>query len=368
MKVARLDIANFKRFTEQHISFVNEETEEISDRLLVLGDNGMGKTTLLQAIALPIALASGQISSLEQFDWNGFLPGRYARWGRPRIEVEVHFTEDELDATREAADAWERSRPVDARERRPFVMPGNSSVVRLVLDGDECRAQTAAELFQFRGRYYAYRLLRTDPKARSLFKRLPGLFWFDQFRNVGVPVAAPDQSNGDPQDTRSRTGFDVGVAQFRRYLNGWKLAQQSRTQPYATDYLMELENLYKRVFAGRSFAGVEPMPGVDAVAPEDYYFLLNDGHRTYDIVEMSSGEQGVFPILYRFVQQQIANSVVLIDEVDLNLHPPAAQALVAQLRPMAQTCQFILTTHSAAVSDIIGEANTRRLSGGALCL
>ncbi len=368
MRVAQLDIANFKRFEKAQMSFVNGETEEISDRLLVLGDNGMGKTTLLQAIALPIALASGQIQSLEQFDWNGFLPGRYSRWGRPRIELEVHFTEDEISATREAADRWERSRSVEAKERAPFVMPGSSSVVRLVLDGDECRAETAAELLQFRGRYYAYRLLRTDATARGLFKRLPGLFWFDQFRNLGVPVAAPDQTNGDHHDARGREGFDGRVDQFRRYLNGWRLAQQSRSRPYATDYLTELENLYKRVFPGRSFAGVEPMPGVDAVAPEDYYFLLNDGHRTYDIVEMSSGEQGVFPILYRFVQQQIANSVVLIDEVDLNLHPPAAQALVAQLRPMAPTCQFILTTHSAAVSSTIGEANTRRLTGGALCL
>lgn len=72
------------------------------------------------------------------------------------------------------------------------------------------------------------------------------------------------------------------------------------------------------------------MPGIDSPTP-DYYFLINDSHRTYDIVEMSAGEQSVFPILYEFVRQQIANSVVLIDEIDLNLHPPAAQSLVRQL-------------------------------------
>jgi hypothetical protein len=38
-----------------------------------------------------------------------------------------------------------------------------------------------------------------------------------------------------------------------------------------------------------------------------------------DIVEMSAGEQSVFPIFYEFVRQQIAHSVVLIDEIDLNL-------------------------------------------------
>jgi predicted ATP-binding protein involved in virulence len=73
-------------------------------------------------------------------------------------------------------------------------------------------------------------------------------------------------------------------------------------------------------------------------------------------------------VLYEFVRQQIAYSVVLIDEVDLNLHPPAAQLLVSQLPKIGPTCQFILTTHSEAVSNLIGEDETFRLPGGTLCL
>lgn len=61
-------------------------------------------------------------------------------------------------------------------------------------------------------------------------------------------------------------------------------------------------------------------------------------------------------------------SVVLIDEIDLNLHPPAAQLLIRQLPKLCSTCQFIVTTHSDAVSDVIGEDDTYRLAGGSLCL
>ncbi|KYC39333.1 hypothetical protein WA1_31865 [Scytonema hofmannii PCC 7110] len=68
------------------------------------------------------------------------------------------------------------------------------------------------------------------------------------------------------------------------------------------------------------------------------------------------------------MRQQIANSVVLIDEIDLNLHPPAAQSLVRQLPKLSQNCQFIFTTHSDAVSDVIGEDDTYRFLGGSLCL
>ena len=118
------------------------------------------------------------------------------------------------------------------------------------------------------------------------------------------------------------------------------------------DWLAELSNSYKRVFPGRFFKGLEPMYTTDAPAPEEYCFLLSDGNRTYDIEEMSAGDQSVFPLLFEFVRMQIRNSVVLIDEIDLNLHPPLAQALLSALPMIGPGCQFLLTTHSESVSAL----------------
>ncbi|MFG6094265.1 AAA family ATPase [Leptothoe sp. ISB3NOV94-8A] len=86
------------------------------------------------------------------------------------------------------------------------------------------------------------------------------------------------------------------------------------------------------------------------------------------MAEMSAGEQSIFPILYEFVRQQIAHSIVLIDEIDLNLHPPAAQHLMKQLVRLEPSCQFIITTHSEAASAIASPHELHRLTGGALCL
>jgi predicted ATP-binding protein involved in virulence len=58
--------------------------------------------------------------------------------------------------------------------------------------------------------------------------------------------------------------------------------------------------------------------------------------------------------------------VVLLDEIDLNL--PIAQFLVGQLPVISSTCQFILTTHSQAVNNVMSENETYRLLGGSLCL
>lgn len=368
MKVESITIQNFKLFDRLEVSFKNQTLQEVSDCFLVLGDNGTGKTTLLQAIALSLEIATYHIHGVTEFNWVGFLPGRYLRWERPRIELIVSFTSEEIDTTREVSWRWYEAQSSDFKLNHPYIEPGNSQVVRLTLDGENCYAGTRAEFLQFQGRFYVTQLLKTDPSARTYFAKLPGVFWFDQFRNLGSSLYPPEGNGDRLAESGGRASYDFGVARLRRHLNGWKLAQQSQSRTYRIDYLMEMENLYRRIFLGRSFAGVEPMPGVDAPTAEDFYFLLNDGHRDYDIVEMSAGEQAVFPIMYEFVRQHIANSIVLIDEVDLNLHPPAAQLLVTQLPKISPTCQFILTTHSEAVSSIIGQDETFRLPGGALCL
>ncbi|MBD2387538.1 AAA family ATPase [Cylindrospermum sp. FACHB-282] len=368
MKIESIYIENFKRFENLRVSFKNKTLNEVSDRFLVLGDNGSGKTTLLQAIALPLSLATGRIHKISDFDWIGFLPGRYWRWGTPRIELEVSFEEEELEATREIARRWYDAQPPEFRSERAFVKPGDSRIVKVILSGDFWKAgNTPEERSQFRGRYYAQWFInRGDQSVRHYFSKLPGIFWFDQFRNLG---ANPNHEAGEgKKELRSETSFELGVGSLRQYLIRWK-RRQNPDISFENDYLKQLERLYKKVFTDRYFAeNLEELPSIDSPTEETTYFLLSDGHRTYDVAEMSAGEQSIFPILYEFVRQQIAYSVVLIDEIGLNLHPSASQFFTAQLMKIAPTCQFIITTHSEAVSNVISQSDIYRLPGGVLCL
>jgi hypothetical protein len=362
MKVARASLRNFKRFQNLDLDIRNLATGDVAGTFLVIGDNGTGKTTALQAIALCLSMASATTKSVGEFDWLGWVPGRFERWGRPVIELEVHFTSDEIEATRQAALRWFRSRD-RVSEDQPFVEPGDSRVVTVRMDGEHFEAGTREQLYQLRGRSYAAQLLRTDHTARELFDRLPGVFWFDQFRNL----ASPPNEEGAEENGQGRVGFQVGVARLRQHLNRWQMAKiGGRRGP--RDFLQELENLYRAVFNGRSFGLPEPMYRGGVPTPDDYYFMLNDGNRTYDIEEMSAGEQSVFPLLYEAVRLQFRHSIILLDEVDLNLHPPLAQALVRALPRIGPECQFFLTTHSEAVASIISPEQIYRLPGGRLCL
>ena len=47
-----------------------------------------------------------------------------------------------------------------------------------------------------------------------------------------------------------------------------------------------------------------------------------------------------FQYLTSLYGSKLNPSVVLVDEIDLNLHPPAAQLLIRQLNQLCSTCQF----------------------------
>ena len=136
------------------------------------------------------------------------------------------------------------------------------------------------------------------------------------------------------------------------------------------DYISLLEQRMEKVFPGFRFVGMEPRRGVETPGPSDLLVLVERKGCSipYDIAEMSSGEQAVFPLAYEMARLEIVKSVVLIDELELHLHPPEQQALYSNLPRLAPDCQFVMTTHSKYLDDVVPEDAKVRLRGGRLCL
>lgn len=160
----------------------------------------------------------------------------------------------------------------------------------------------------------------------------------------------------------------MGVEQLRRFLQDWWTYHLSDLPKSGRDFIPELEALFDTLFPGTHFRGPQPADENGVELATRFFFLLERAGRIFDIAEMSSGEQAVFPLVCDFVRLNVRKSVVLIDELELHLHPPEQQGLLAALPKMGSDCQFIITTHSDAVADAVpGELKTR-LKGGRLCL
>ena len=369
MKLDHVSIQNFKGLRE--LEFPGAAAPEaLRGITALLGDNGSGKTTALQAIALTLSLATRRTQSPASFNWHGFMPERLSSLGPTVVELEVEFEPEEITLTQELFEAWRESLPSDRRQAMRIVPPSDRPKVTLRLENGRVTSPQGfgAEL-QFLGRYYVKQLHRARPDLRGHFSRLGDVFWFDQYRNLGAIQGEETRSDGRPDGGGGPLPVEAwraGVEQLREYLVG-QWAFHTSPGRRGKDYIPLLEAAFNRVFPGTKFVGVRPMADVGQ-GRSDFYFLIDRDDREYDIAEMSSGEQAVFPLLYEFVRLDIGRSVVLIDELELHLHPPEQQRLLGALPRLGPDCQFLITTHSEYLTSVIPDEQEIRLERGIGCL
>lgn len=362
MKLRRVHIKNFKGLREVDIDLQPEGAPCPQHMHCLLGDNGSGKSSVLQAIALTLSLATRRTYKPETFRWNGFLPGRLNSFGRARVEMEVVFDDEEIEATQRLFRFWKESRPTEEQQSNGWTEPGNHSQVTLIYENGAVHARQGLEAkVQFLGRYYVKGLMNAMQGVHENFRRLGDVFWYDQYRNLG-------EVGTDWEEDDKPVGWNAGVGKLRESLVGkWFNHLSARPGRAARDIAKINEHL-AAIFPGTALHGAEPMPHTTEKGFESFYLLLKRGDNVFDLAEMSSGEQAVFSLIYDAVHLSICKSIVLIDELELHLHPPEQQVLLNRLSTLAPDCQFIITTHSKHIESVIPQHHETRLPGGRLWL
>ncbi|EDX76447.1 RecF/RecN/SMC N terminal domain, putative [Coleofasciculus chthonoplastes PCC 7420] len=352
MKVQSVELKYFKKFSNPPVfDFTDSETGLARDIIVLIGMNGAGKTSLLQAIAATLGVATGRLQKLPDLDWVGFnyeLLGN--NWDRfePEVTLKVQFSSEELHAVQEF------NHKLQEMDRHLPVPPAEDYLATLRWQGERVQADKAAQLFQFKGRDYAKQLLRSE--GFQVFERVGTVFWYTEQRtSTSLTSENPDQKIEITENIlRDR------LSKWRQFHQDVETGRIKQLRPGQKDVYAEIEQAYQKVFPERSFEGPVPRENIDDILSEPWFYLY-DGKNQYEISELSGGERAIFPILMDFANWNIHNSVILIDELELHLHPPMQQALLRNLLKLGKNNQFIITTHSDYVEQLVPEAHIIRL-------
>lgn len=97
------------------------------------------------------------------------------------------------------------------------------------------------------------------------------------------------------------------------------------------------------------------------------HILIDKNGNTFDLMQLSDGEKALL-ILFNNIIKQLApfeskedilksEGIVIIDEIDLHLHPLWQQMMIQRLTELFPNCQFFITTNSAFILSYIRPEN-----------
>ena len=299
MKVHRVTLQHFKRFEDRTFSFLDARGLP-RDLVVLVGENGCGKSTVLQAIAATLGTATGRLSSPGELRWPGFdfdIIGR--AWDlAPRVDLTLSFV----------------------------AQPGAPLGIRM----------EGMDLFD----------RDTIQGARGAGE---SIYWYTEQRLPGSVQLGEQRA-----DEHTPVSLDILRSRLAQYQYFHTVVLASRPlRKGERDRYGELDRHWKAVFPGRNFEGVSIGDQPEAALEQPRFYLTDPTGHPYEIGEMSGAERAIFPLIFDFANWNIHNSVILIDELELHLHPPLQQALLRALPRLGNNNQFIITTHSDHIASLV---------------
>lgn len=343
MKIKKLILQNYKKFLSPTPFSFCDEDGEVNDITLIVGNNGSGKTSLLQAIACVVGSSVKPFSRPNKMDWAGFEYRHLQNGNMPlKIEASLSFSTEEINAIHTAA------QKLIEMEDRTAKLPNKQGEIVLKLDYANGKVLSDSNYWLTKGYQSALKLKKQV--NIDLFDKIGSIYWYTEQR-TSFSLHNPDQKTPTIDSLRELL---VKWDYFNTNVESGKIVLRENQ----TNYYRKLEQLFSMVFPGRSFVGAAPRTD-DVNAPADFW--LTDGTNQYELSGLSAGERAIFPILADFAFLNINHSIIIIDEIELHLHPPLQQGLLRALPRLGNDNQFIITTHSRSIASLFPEYKTIKL-------
>lgn len=326
MQLRQLRLTNIACFTDLTLDFTQEDADASCPWVILLGENGTGKSTVLRTLGLAL-LGRELIHDV----------GRSEEWRR-------YIRADQLKGRMVATLLPSKSERKDRADRTTRVIFDLTPDSSFGFKQDLRAAKADMEIL--------------DETLHS--ERLEG-GWFacgyGPFRRMLPPAPGAARSLGATagrgKAQRFATLFDDALALTRvtDWLVELEFRKLKKDQAAVQQFKLAVEAL-ERVLPGAQFQRVTKDGDVifknrGADVPLD---RLSDGYRSVGglVGDLVRRMIDAFP---RSKNPMGAEGVVLVDEIDLHLHPTWQAAVVEQLRELFPNLQFIVASHSPFVAQ-----------------
>ena len=323
MRVTDLKLANVRSIKAAELRFQPGFN-------LVVGDNGAGKTTVLEALAVCISeyvRAGARGPDVRPFKEDAI------RIGAASLDVECGFVSD--GSSYRFVLHKPRGQTESRRGKRGFIgnRPAGDSHLDEMSQPAGCADRAESEGRPLGVLYSTARAVPRERPPRSLGAR-----------SVAYKDALLDR--------------EVGLG----YFASWLSMKQSIDVEGNQQALTAVQSAVRRF-----------LPGYDNLrlsGADDPVLLIDRRGETLAVRQLSHGERGILAVMLDLTWRMghlnseltdpadEAGAVVLIDEIDLHLHPKWQRQIARKLTETFPRCQFIATTHSP---QVIGEVEHDRI-------
>lgn len=350
MKVHQLNLANFRGFAQIDLTFAPDVT-------VIAGVNGVGKSSILQALAILFSrvLPTFTASTSKPLSFTD----EDVAYGKPTLEAAAIFTvanqQCHMGVQRVLADGEAGDQFYDFWQTNATIEP----VTTATAFADLLATRTLTGNLEA-GRLATERMLRSLQEAPNQ----PQVIYFSTKRQLpGRPRTLPtlqpfELANAYPFALQDR---EVDLREFMH----WFRVVESGIGHYGQKGAEILDHLRTAV---TSF--VPAFTNLRVEETPSLRFVVEKAGVPLALQQLSDGERGLLAMLFDITRRlAIANpqrenpiaqgeAIILIDEIELHLHPEWQRQVLRRLQQVFQRCQFIVTTHSP---QVIGEVESRSL-------